>query len=616
CHDYETIVHGWHFNAFAREINAGRPSEPWVWSDSRTGTQLPLSYRGGVGTFDPDQLDLSPFVMTRHFGGRLPGGGLADPANRTGDDSNTDAKPDPRWQLTGALEIDCMICHAVSGAYDFESRRAQITDENFAWAPTAGLRLGTVDGRVSRIREGSDPDDEKVQAKLPTVTYDSRRFNADGTVFMDLVRMPTNNACYQCHSQRQLGSGGIEQRWVHDQDVHITAGMSCVDCHRNGIDHHIVRGYPNESHPSAVNVATLSCQGCHLGVEVEPQHSMIGDHSEVQPDVTLAALVTDELSRHLQPGRLGSPYPAHQGLPPIHFEKLSCTACHSGPIPGREAIGLMTSLSHGLGEKGHRTGHELPSIQGPIYAPAMTLPHPKNESSETQSGTTADHAVTQDTPSHQPVTPQRALWPAYWGTIVDGEVKPLPPEEIYTATRRALRVRKDFVDEVVLKDPDKPIFDEKVFAALDAIEKEMDIDTPVYVSTGQVFIRGDEEGVLTTASVSNTEAIGMVRWPIAHNVRPAGWSLGATGCLECHADDGLIFESTVVAKGPAQVESEPITMASLQGIDELSRSRWNQLFAGRKQFKILTASSLGVIVLAILFCIGLQTRRLTGSRLT
>ena len=25
--------------------------------------------------------------------------------------------------------------------------------------------------------------------------------------------------------------------------------------------------------------------------------------------------------------------PQHKGLPPIHFEKLSCTACHTGEIP-------------------------------------------------------------------------------------------------------------------------------------------------------------------------------------------------------------------------------------------------------------------------------------------
>src|SRR5690606_34436438 len=121
-----------------------------------------------------------------------------------------------RWELTGDLEIDCMVCHGVSGAYDFELRRETIASENFAWAPTAGIRLGEVEGSVARIRADSDPSDPKVQSKLPKVKYDSRRFNPDGTVFMDLVHRVENNACYQCHSERTVTAGeGIDERWVH-----------------------------------------------------------------------------------------------------------------------------------------------------------------------------------------------------------------------------------------------------------------------------------------------------------------------------------------------------------------------------------------------------------------
>ena len=32
-------------------------------------------------------------------------------------------------------------------------------------------------------------------------------------------------------------------------------------------------------------------------------------------------------------GRMGAPEPIHKGLPPVHLEKLSCTACHSGQFP-------------------------------------------------------------------------------------------------------------------------------------------------------------------------------------------------------------------------------------------------------------------------------------------
>jgi hypothetical protein len=331
--------------------------------------------------------------------------------------------------------------------------------------------------------------------------------------------------------------------------------MSCVDCHRNGIDHQTVRGFEGEQHPAGTAATTLSCRGCHLGVADE--------HGEEGDPLSLTEVA-------FRSGRLGSPFPKHEGLPPVHFEKLSCTACHSGPIPGTAAAGLMTSLAHGLGEKGHRSGSELPSIQGPVFAKAM------------------------DTGM---VTPHRAMWPAYWGKLVDGKVSPLPPEEVYANTRRALRVRKDFIAE--LSEEGREVFDEKVAEALAAIEKTMGVEQAVYVSTGLVFARGDEEGALTEVTVENPEAVEMVQWPMAHNVRPAGWALGATGCLECHSDDGLVFTSTVTPKGPAPVTAEPIKMASIQGLDEATRLEWNQLFGGRSMFKVLTAASLVVLVLAI-----------------
>ena len=271
CHDYETISHGWHFNAFRTDAVSGREAEPWIWTDARTGTQLPLSYRDWAQSYDPREIGISAWQMTHKFGGRIPGGGLAmepkpDSAAKVAAEKNTEAEsegnneesaessdseaePD-RWAFSGSLEIDCMVCHAVSGAYDFNARRDQIEKQNFAWAATAALRLGTVDGDASRIKDGSDPEDEAVKSKFPKVAYDPARFAGDGTVFMDLIRHPESNACYQCHSTRVVSDSGIEPRWIHDEDVHLRAGMQCSDCHRNGIDHHIVRGFVGEENPS------------------------------------------------------------------------------------------------------------------------------------------------------------------------------------------------------------------------------------------------------------------------------------------------------------------------------------------------------------------------------
>ncbi|MCG8651912.1 MAG: hypothetical protein MI861_18880, partial [Pirellulales bacterium] len=92
CHDYETISHGWHFNAFSPDAAAGRRGEPWIWTDPRTGTQLPLSYRDWNHTFNPATIGITTFEMTEHFGGRIPGGGLgiaADPSQPGSDAADT-----------------------------------------------------------------------------------------------------------------------------------------------------------------------------------------------------------------------------------------------------------------------------------------------------------------------------------------------------------------------------------------------------------------------------------------------------------------------------------------------------------------------------------------------
>ena len=182
-------------------------------------------------------------------------------------------------------------------------------------------------------------------------------------------------------------------------------------------------------------------------------------------------------------------------------------------------------------------------------------------------------------------------------------MSPIPPEQIYELTRRTLRVRKDFVEELLkpkvsstdLKsilgeerakvdaeqwtaeeqakvdaaqaESGRKLFEEKVAASLEAIETELKVEQAVYVSSGIVYARGDEKDSLKTIEVGDDKSTEMVSWPLAHNVRSAGWSLGVGGCLECHSENAKIFASTVATIGPGPDRGEPVTMASLQGVD-------------------------------------------------
>jgi hypothetical protein len=240
------------------------------------------------------------------------------------------------------------------------------------------------------------------------------------------------------------------------------------------------------------------------------------------------------------------------------------------------------------------------------------------------------------------------MWPAFWGTVKDGEVKPMPPGQVYELTRRALRVRQDFVEELLkpklgssdLKqilgeeraktneeewtDAEREkvdqeqaakgrlAFEEKVFAALDAIETEGKVEQAVYVSSGIVYAKGDADGTLKKIEIQDDKATGMIRWPMAHNVRPAGWSLGVGGCLECHSDGGKIFASTVSSVGPGPDHGEPVTMASLQGVDPDQRLVWNELFQGRKSFKYMITGSIALLLMTVFVGIGAVGAWLSG----
>ncbi len=603
CHDYKAIGHGHHFNAM-HELTLGRRGEPWIWTDARTGTQLPLSYRGWQGTHKPNDLGISTWDFVLKFGRHLPGGGPGEPPSPPADEAAAETaadasaageeeekeEDDAKWKLSGELNVDCMICHSNDRSYSPEVWWEQIEDENFAWAPTAALGLGHVDGEVSRLPDDFDPAtaDADSRHKLPQTTYASLRTDGENKVFIDVIRKPHDNACYYCHSTRFVGDEAAPD-WIHDEDVHLRAGMSCSDCHRNGIEHHTVRGYEGEEHPTGEAVETLSCRGCHMGESADG-------------------------------GRLGAPKPLHKGLPPLHFEKLACTTCHSGPRPGEQAMGLQTALAHGLGLPSHEADDIPPGIVAPVFM---------------RDGET--------------LYPHRMMWPAFWGTIKDESIAPLNPDAAYDALRRTLRVRRGdtftkMMSEVKLSSDDKTqtlgeerakvdesewtdeekaktaelektkameTFREKLAAALEAL-KEIITDEgaePVYVSGGKAFrLAGDG-----SIEQFDHDAAEPYSWKLGHDVRPARWSSGIGGCYECHSIGSPIFEGQVTAVGPAP-DQTPVTktMYELAGFDKTMLDAWNQSFQGRPAFKWLGFVSTGAVALILLSYLLLGLNGLAG----
>jgi hypothetical protein len=459
--------------------------------DAETATQLPLSYHDWPGTFRPDQIDLTPWTFAKLFGGRAPGG-------LTGE-----REPGPalqvRWSVSGDLEVNCLACHDASPAYDHAEYARQVELENFRWAIAGASGLAQVTGAAREMPNTFDfllpSAEDSLLPRMPAVAYAPDRFLPGAKVVFDIVREVPARRCYFCHSTadlEQLGQG----RWNADEDIHLARGMTCVDCHRNGLDHAMTRGYETAGEQQAVPepsagsraASTVTCRGCHLATEKD---------------------------RVFARGRLGAPYPRHEGLPAVHLEKLSCTACHSGPMPEPTTRRLKTSQAHRLGGLNvNKAPEAMPHLYYPVFA-------------RQDDGTTA---------------PNRLLWPAFWGRMSDGKVQPIAPDRVKSLMRKA---------RVELKrapDGTWPALDDATLARiLGLLKTEPGSEgTPVYVAGGKLHLLNRAGAIVSEEHPSAQPYL----WPIAHNVRPASLSLGAKSCQDCHATDAPIFFGKVDVDSP------------------------------------------------------------------
>ncbi len=197
-----------------------------------------------------------------------------------------------RWAQSGVLEADCLLCHLKD--YNYKKRKEQIMAFNYRWAATAGAEFGKIRGKV-------------INGEVPYVIYDVSKFQKDGKVLLSLVKEVPNENCIFCHRESDWKKRG--QSYTARTDVHIRAGIRCVDCHpagRNAVDtrikgreeHQFGKGDdPGGFVRNDLDNTMRRCEDCH------------------------------------KKGILNAPVIKHPGFPPIHFKKLACQTCH---IPWRQ----------------------------------------------------------------------------------------------------------------------------------------------------------------------------------------------------------------------------------------------------------------------------------------
>jgi hypothetical protein len=402
--------------------------------------------------------------------------------------------------------VDCLVCHAATGYSTFDRHYYMDKEESFRWAPTAAAGLGVVRGSVKELRDFvlSSPDFTPKPPEGPVVKYDPARFDPDGRVTFDITRHPPAKSCLYCHASRYPGADpSFPDR---DVDVHLALGMSCTTCHRNDIRHEITRGDGGaEDLAHSPGNATLTCRGCH------------------------------------QEGRLGAPGIEHPGLPAFHLETISCTACHSGPLPGEPVSRVLTSRAHGLGQV---TFLDLEAVERPAVQAPFFRKDPDGV-----------------------IRPHYAAWPAYWAERRDGKLAPIPLQAVREAIAEVRfevqeGIRKRVEEASKAKSPEDIAVDVQNALKEWAERPEIDrnnVEVPrilallkekrkadvVRVAGGRVY--RDDGGRL--ASEESPEALPDT-WPLAHNVRGAGQALGARGCSDCHSGSAAFFFARAHAEPP------------------------------------------------------------------
>jgi len=549
CHNYDKITEGFHFQQ-------GRGEEPtpimkeryqWVSSPGNYGgnwcSPAPI-YRQLAPKHNTNarMIDMTSFdFVTATCGNCHPGGGPLEydrdgkrydkVMNDTsyhysaGGENNLDGDYyKARWNETGVLEADCMLCHLPE--YDYKERNSQIGKLNFKWAATSGSGLAKVDGSIKDT--------------IPVrVTYDLSKFDKDGKVSLHLVREPRNETCLNCHAKPDWKKRGTtySARW----DVHIAAGLRCVDCHPAG--------------SSAVDERVKGKEVHQFGKGDDPSGNVRNDLDNTARDCK---------DCHLN-GYLNAPIAKHTWLPPLHLDKLACQTCHIKERPVKSALVQVSDVFN-----------PGPKIDPPakhiwtFYDQNMNY---WNHYGELNMFTAKDKPTDPSRPvlarykgKIYPVNPVHSAWP---GILTEGKKGLNQPtmKDIYTmwvqhnsdSTKYPLlsKIKDDNGDGIpeVNKPEEIDAFIQSVTLYLKNTNYDLTGKKVVWVNNDRVYLNGREYFILPKEEYESSPYASVYKY--SHDVMPAKAALGENGCTDCHSFSSPVFFGEVV-KYPFGEDGKPI----------------------------------------------------------
>ncbi|WP_449243863.1 multiheme c-type cytochrome [Desulfobacca acetoxidans] len=551
CHNYQLITEGFHFTQGKGE------ALPKEYADRYNWVMFPGNYGGNwcspaplyrqlapKKNTNPRMIDMTSFdFVTASCGNCHPGGGpleydrdgrrydvrMRDPVagfTPGGDNALDGDYYKARWSQTGVIEADCLLCHLPE--YNYKKRNDQLADLNFKWAATVGAGFGSVTGRV-------------IAEDQPEVAYNLSCFDAEGNVKLHLAPEPRNETCLHCHAKPGWKKRGAA--FSPRTDVHLKAGLRCVDCHAAG--------------SKAADPKTRGKEVHQIGKGDDPSGWVRND---------LDNSMRQCADCHIT-GYLNAPIAKHDGLPAVHLEKISCQACH---IPWRPVKSAQIQVSDVF-----NTG---PLISPPpkriwtFYDPFMKY---WNHYGELSRFTTQD----QPTDPYRPVLtwykgkiyPVNRVHSAWPGFIEEGKpgLSQAFMKDIFLMWQKhrqnpalypeLVKIKDDNGDNIpeVNRPEEIDAFLQSVRTYLEDTGFELAGKTVVWVMNDRAYTSGSEWRPLPKNDFEASPYSSVFKY--SHDVFPARAALGAKGCSDCHSKEAPWFTAQILTY-PFGEDGKPVTM--------------------------------------------------------
>jgi hypothetical protein len=534
CHDYEKITQGYHFMQGMGEKPTAEQAARCLWATTPGNfggnwcSPAPLyRYLSPKKNESAATVDLTSFTFfTSPCGACHPGGGSAEYDREgkrydrwmshrqsglsSGGDNNFDGDyHKARWSETGVLEADCLLCHMPG--YDLEQRKKQLGAWNLRWAATAGSRLASIKGSVQA-------------GEAVEVAYNKELFNPDGTVAPHIVREPRNEVCLSCHAQPSWKKRGAN--FSPRTDVHLRAGLKCVDCHPAGSSANDPRIAGKEEHQfgkgddpgglvrNDLDNTVVSCTDCH------------------------------------DTGRSGAPIAKHLWLPPLHLETIACQTCH---IPERLVMPIEVQAGDVFNAvpKIDQPGKRLWTFYGPNWEFRNHYGYLNMMGYDDKPTERFRPKLVRYEGKIYPANQIHSAWP---GIEIEGETALMQPKmsdvvKMWTSHRadpagkypELAKITDDTGDGVpeVNRPEEIDALVQSVGQMLDDIKYPMEKKRVVWVMDDRVYRSGSEYRTVEKRPWETSPYANVHKY--SHDILPAKAALGSGGCTDCHSPGSEFF---------------------------------------------------------------------------